>query len=275
MHELDLNLVGKTKGPVLAEYSWKDTALYALAVGAGPDELPLIYERYPGGMKVLPGFVVVPSVHAWPDLGDVTWPLMLHGGQIIKLHQPLPPSARLALEGKVVNLFDKGNGALIEITISGSLENGVPLFDAQWNLFYLGAGGFGGDKGPSSAANDPPDCAPDFKTTYHIPPNQAAIYRLLGDLNPLHIDPEAAASAGFERPILHGLCTYGYATRALVNGPLRGDPDRVKEFSVRFASPVYPGDELTVRGWQDGDTFLLEAETERGIVLKNGLAKLA
>jgi acyl dehydratase len=275
MPKIDLNLVGKTKGPITVEYTWKEAALYALAVGAGPDELSLIYEGHADGMKVLPGFVVVPSIYAWPDLGEINWPLMMHVEQSIKLHQPLPSSARLVLNGKVANIFDKKKAALLVIVVSGSLENGGPLFDAQWNLFYIGAGGFGGSKAPKSDIPEPADSAPDFETTYGIPNNQAALYRLLGDLNPLHIDPQAANMAGFERPILHGLCTYGYASRVLVNGPLGGDPDRLKEFSTRFAKPVYPGDILTVRGWQDGDCILLEAETTRGKVLKNGRAKLA
>ncbi len=275
MPELDLSLLGKTKGPITTEYTWKDAALYALAVGAGPEELALIYEANPGGMKVLPGFVVVPSFRAWPDLGDITWPLMVHGEQIIRLHQPLPPSARVVLTGRVANIYDKGKGALLEITISGSLEGGGPLFDTQANLFYIGAGGFGGDKGPSATIHEPPDSPPDFMTTYQVPPSQAALYRLLGDLNPLHIDPRAAAMAGFERPILHGLCTYGYATRALVNGPLKGDPDRLREFSTRFAQPVYPGDDLTIKGWRNGEHYFIEAETARGAVLKNGLARVA
>lgn len=272
MPKLDLNLLGKTKGPITTKYTWKDTALYALAVGAGTDELRLIYEKHPGGMKVLPGFVVVPSLEAGPDLGDVTWPLMVHSGQSIKVHQPLPPKASVVQTGKVVNIFDKGKGALIEVTVSGNLENGSPLFDAQWNIFYIGAGGFGGSPGPKAESQEPPDRTPDFETTYHVPPNQAALYRLLGDINPLHIDPKAAALAGFERPILHGLCTYGYATRALINGALGGDPDRLKEFSTRFASPVYPGDRLTIKVWQQGNSYFVEAKTPNGLVLKNGLA---
>lgn len=275
MPQIDLNLIGKTSGPVIVDYTWQEAALYALAVGAGPEELSLIYEGNADGMKVLPGFVVVPSFRAFPDLGEINWPLMIHGQQHIKMHKPLPPSARLVLNGKVVNIYDKRKAALLEIVVSGSLENGGALFDAQWSLFYMGAGGFGGDKGPKSAIYDPPDAAPDFETTYDIPTNQAALYRLLGDLNPLHIDPHAAAMAGFERPILHGLCTYGYATRALVNANLEGDPDRLVDFSARFAKPVYPGDKLTVRGWRDGDHVLLEAGTEGGTVLKNGLAVLA
>jgi len=272
MPKLDLNLVGKTRGPVLTEYTWQDAALYALAVGAGSEELCLIYENYPGGMQVLPGFVVVPSIHALPDLGDVNWPLMMHGEQIIKVHQPLPPSAKLTLIGKVANIFDKGKGALIEVTVSGNLEDGSPLFDAQWNIFYVGAGGFGGDPGPKAASHEPPDSPPDFEATYQVPLNQAALYRLLGDLNPLHIDPQAAALAGFDRPILHGLCTYGYASRAIINGLLDGDPDRLKEFATRFANPVYPGDRLTIKVWRQGNNCFVAAETPNGPVLKNGRA---
>lgn len=272
MPEIDLSLIGSSKGPVITDYTWKDAALYALAVGAGPDDLPLIYERNPGGMKVLPGFVVVPAIQAWPSLGDIRWPLMIHAEQMIRLHRPVPPEGRLVQTGRVDNIYDKGKGALLEITICGELVDKSPVYEAKWNLFYLGAGGFGGERGPAAPLLEAPDAAPDYEVTYQIPDTQAALFRLLGDLNPLHIDPAASAMAGFDRPILHGLCTYGYASRAVVDGLLGGDPGGLKEFSTRFTGPVYPGERLTIKVWRQGSLCFLEAETSNGPVLKNGRA---
>lgn len=276
MPRFDLDWEGLSKGPIATDYTWKDAALYALAVGAEADELPLIYERHPGGMKVLPGFAVVPALAAWPDMEGIEWPLVIHGEMIIRMRQPLPPSGRLLQTGRVQHIYDKGKGALLEVSVTAELADRGPVFDAQWNIFYLGAGGFGGERGPSSPVVAPPaGQAADLSVTYQVPGNQAALYRLLGDLNPLHIDPAAAALGGFPRPILHGLCTYGYMSRAIVNGLLGGDPDGIKELSTRFAAPVFPGDELTVHLWKDGNRCLVEAETANGKVLKNGLAILA
>lgn len=275
MSKLDLSLLGKTKGPVETEYTWKDAALYALAVGAGADELAFLYEGHPGGMRVLPGFVVVPAIQAWPDLDNLEKPLLMHGEQVIRLHQAIPPNARLVQTGQVKHIWDKGSGALIQVEISGTLMDGSPLFETQCDIFYVGGGGFGGERGPKSPTYTPPQAPPDLEITYHVPRNQAALYRLLGDLNPLHIDQEAAAFAGLPRPILHGLCTYGYASRAIVTGLLDGQPERLKEFSARFASPVFPGDNLTIKAWRDRGQCFVEAETPNGKALKNGLAKLA
>ncbi|BEQ15330.1 MaoC/PaaZ C-terminal domain-containing protein [Desulfoferula mesophila] len=275
MPPVDPSLVGLTRGPLTSAYTWQDAALYALAVGAGPEEASLLYEGHPGGMQVLPSFAVVPALRVWPQMPGLVKPLMVHGEQSLVLHRPLPAQARVVLTSRVANIFDKGKGALIEVLVQGALEDGVPLFDTQWKVFYLGGGGFGGEPGPKAVIHAPPEREPDYDLTYRVPPQQAALYRLLGDLNPLHIDPQAAALAGFSRPVLHGLCTYGYACRALVNGPLGGEPDGLREYSARFAGPVFPGDELRVKIWRQGDECRLEAETPNGPVLKNGLAKLA
>jgi acyl dehydratase len=274
MPAVDLSVVGKKREPAVREYTWRDVVLYAVGVGARADELEYVHENAPGGLKVLPSFCVVAGAPAaWPDLGNVDWPLFIHGEQMIRLHRPLPPQGRLVTAGEVTDIFDKGKGAVYRIQLSATLEDGTPVYEAEWGIYYLGAGGFGGDPGPPTVKVTPPDgVTPDFSVTERIAPNQAILYRMCGDRNPLHLDPAAAKHAGFDRPILHGLCTYGFATRAIVSGALDGDPDRLREFRARFVDVVYPGDTLTTEGWQDGDRWIIQSRTDNGVVLSNGVA---
>jgi len=274
MPAIDPAIVGRKTEPTNFDYTWKDVVLYALAVGATPEELAFVYEQAPGGLKVLPSFCVIPALYAWPKLADeIQWPLMVHGEQATRLFRPLPPEGRIVQFGEVVSVHDKGKGALIRVRITGRSPAGEPLYEAEWALFYIGAGGFGGDPGPKSEPLNPPKGkAPDLSVTYAIPASQAALYRLCGDLNPLHIDPAAAAPGGVERPIRHGLCTYGYATRAVGNQWLGDKVEALKQFNARFSNPVYPGDSLTVEGWVDGKRCLIQARTQRAVVLKNAVA---
>ena len=139
----------------------------------------------------------------------------------------------------------------------------------------MGTGGFGGDPGPGTEALDPPTgVKPDFSLSYKVAENQAVLYRLSGDLNPLHLDPAAAKRGGFDRPILHGLCTYGFATRAIVNGLLNGDVTRLKAFKARFSDVVYPGDTLTTQGWKADGGYIIEVRTERGVVIRNAMVTI-
>jgi acyl dehydratase len=277
MPKIDLSLVGRRTEPKNFEYTWKDVVLYALSVGTSAEELPLVYEKAPGGLTVLPSFCVVPALFAWPCMGDdFQWPLALHGEQRTRLFRPLPPEGTVVQSGEVVSIHDKGKGALIRVRITGRTPAEEPLYEAEWALFYLGAGGFGGDPGPKAETFAPPEgVAPDFGATYRIPANQAALYRLNGDVNPLHLDPQAAALGGFKRPILHGLCTYGFATRAIVTEALGGRVERLREFNARFSSPVYPGDTLTVEGWLTAEGCLVQARTQDAVVLKNAVAVFA
>ena len=275
MPALDLNVIGRKSEPVVFEYSWKDVVLYALGVGATAEELDFVYENAPGGLKVLPSFCVVPAIRAFPYLGDdIEWPLMPHGEQTIRLSGSLPPQGRVIQIGEVANIYDKGKGALIQIEITGRTEEGDHVYDANWSIFYVGAGGFGGDPGPKTEPLNPPEGAkPDFSISDKVAENQAVLYRLCGDLNPLHLDKEAAKRGGFDRPILHGLCTFGFATRAIVNGPLGGDVSRFKEFKARFSNPVYPGDTLITEGWKDEESrYLIQCRTDRGVVLNRAYA---
>ncbi|MFO7708025.1 MAG: MaoC/PaaZ C-terminal domain-containing protein [Desulfobacterales bacterium] len=274
MPKIDLNLIGRKSEPKTFDYTWKDVVLYALGVGATAQELDWVYESAPAGLKVLPSFCVVPAIYAWPDMGaDFQWPYALHGEQRTRWHRPLPASGRIVQAGEVVDIYDKGKGALIRVRVSGKLPAGEALFEAEWSLFYLGGGGFGGPHGPKTEPIAPPEgVAPDFSVDFPVAENQAALYRLNGDVNPLHIDPAAACLAGFDRPILHGLCTYGFATRAIIQGLLDGQHERLREFNTRFSGPVFPGDTLTVEGWLDHGRCIVEARTRRSVVLTNAVA---
>ncbi len=279
MSGLDFNLIGKKTESTIFEYTSKDTILYALGIGAQIDELPFIYENPPGGQKVFPSFCVISGGGGIPRVGDgIDMSKFLHGEQLIRLYGPLPPRGKVVRTGGITNIFDKGKAAVIHYRVEGSTEEGKRLFDTEMTIFYRGAGGFGGDPGPKSEPLDPPEGKePDFSVSYTVPLNQAALYRLNGDYNPLHIDPEFAKKGGFDKPILHGLCTYGYATRAIVHGLCGGDVACFKEFKARFSDVVFPGETLTTMGWKDKEgRYLIQVRTNRGaVVINNAYVELA
>jgi acyl dehydratase len=174
----------------------------------------------------------------------------------------------------VGDVFDKGKAAVIRFESQGHTESGKHLFDVEHVAFHLGAGGFGGDPGPKMEPLDPPEGAEStFSLSYKIPENQAALYRLSGDLNPLHLDPAYARQGGFDKPILHGLCTYGFAARAILNSLCNGEVARFREFKARFAGIVYPGEILTTEGWQvEPGRFIIRVRTDRAVVINNAFA---
>lgn len=276
MSVVDLSVVGKKTDPIVFQYTWKDVVLYALGVGVSADELSFVYENAPGGLKVLPSFCVVAAIKAYPYIGDnIEYSRFLHGEHMIRLSRPIPPEGKIIQVGEVTHIYDKGKGAVYHIQITGETEDGRHLYDIEWIAFYVGAGGFGGDPGPKAETLNPPEnVEPDFSISYRVSENQAAIYRLSGDLNPLHLDPEAATRGGFDRPILHGLCTFGFATRAIINGLLDGDVARLKEFRARFTDVVYPGDTLTTQGWKDKGQYIIQVKSERAVVMGNAVAKV-
>lgn len=276
MPAVDLSVVGKKTDPIVFQYSWKDVVLYALGVGVSADELSFVYENAPGGLKVLPSFCVVAAIKAYPYIGDnIEYSRFLHGEHMIRLSRPIPPEGKIIQVGEVTHIYDKGKGAVYHIQITGETEDGRHLYDIEWIAFYVGAGGFGGDPGPKAETLKPPEnVEPDFSISYRVAENQAAIYRLSGDLNPLHLDPGAARRGGFDRPILHGLCTFGFATRAIINGLLDGDVARLKEFRARFTDVVYPGDTLTTKGWKDKGQYIIQVKNERAVVMGNAVAKV-
>jgi acyl dehydratase len=274
-----LDLVGKKSEPVPFSYSWKDTVLYALGVGAKLDELDFLYEGR--GPKVLPTFAVVPSFASMMSVAGnlgVNPMMILHGEQQIRLHRPIPASGVLATVSEVKGIYDKGKGALVVVEAYTRDERGEPLFDNVFSIFARGEGGFGGERGPEAQKADPPaGAAPDFEVVEATSREQALLYRLSGDLNPLHADPNMASFGGFDRPILHGLCTFGFAGRAILRSVCGGDPARLKSFGARFAGVVFPGDTLTTRGFAVGDgRYVVTVSTEDGrVVLSNAIAEVA
>ncbi|MGQ9653326.1 MAG: MaoC/PaaZ C-terminal domain-containing protein [Thermodesulfobacteriota bacterium] len=276
---LDLSVIGKKTEPKTYEMNWKDAVLYALGVGAQIEELPFLYENAQGGFKVLPTFAVVPSFKPFGELilqMKLDFTRILHGEQLIQLYQPIPSQGKLSTVAQVKNIYDKGKGALLVFRFETSSEGGQAGGARETPVFYRGEGGFGGDPGPASEPLNPPHgVEPDLRVSYKIPENQAALYRLNGDINPLHIDPNFAKLAGFERPILHGLCTYGYAGRAILHGICGGDVTRFKEFKARFANVVFPGETLITEGWKEKDgRYLIQVRTDRAVVINQAYAKV-
>jgi acyl dehydratase len=267
--QLSADLVGLTGDPVMYAWDEKDVMLYALGVGARPyDDLDFIYEGK--GPKVLPTWAVIPGMAGMAVMGqlDVNPVMILHGEESITLHRELPPNAKVTLNGRVTEIWDKEKAAVIGVETEGSDDSG-PLFTAKATVFVRGAGGFGGERGPSGGGkNQPPDRDPDHTVQDETRIEQAGIYRLSGDRNPLHIDPDFGQAAGFETPILHGLCTYGFVGRALLKALCGGDPAKLRSFEVRFADVVYPGDTIVTKIWRTGDgEALVQAETQKGNVV--------
>jgi acyl dehydratase len=241
-------------------FAWTedDVLLYHLALGAGsgntePRELRLATEK---GLRVLPTFALVapafnmfePPAVRLPGI-DLDLASVLFVGQELVVHRPLPVEGTATLRARVADVHDKGSAAVVVHECEGVGDDGEPLFATRSSLFARGAGGFGGERG-SAPRVAVPETEPDLDVTTPTLPQQALLYRLCGDRNPLHSDPEFAATAGFDRPILHGLCSYGMACKTLVDHLLDGDPTQVGSFSARFASVVYPGETLRTRAWR-------------------------
>jgi acyl dehydratase len=264
------DLVGMQFDPVEVSWTSKDTILYALGVGATPDdELDYIYE--PKGPKVIPTFGVCPGLNL--ILGviekvEIDLMNLLHGEQTTILHRPVPPNANGRGIAKIVEVWDKGKAAVIGLEGTVEDDNG-PIFTNKSTLFIRGAGGFGGDRGPSTKdLNIPPQRLPDYTVEDITLPQQAAIYRLSGDPNPIHIDPEFAALAGFEKPFLHGLCSYGFGCRAILKTLCNNDPKQFKTIQGRFTDQVYMGDSLYTKIWKtEAGEALFQMETKKGNVI--------
>lgn len=258
----NLDVVGKETAPVERSWSSKDALLYAVGVGAGSeDPLDASELRYTTEnsidveQRVLPTMaVILGGAHLdFAAIGDINMANLVHGEQSIALHQPIPVEGTVRTTGKVTGIYDKGSGMVIATESSSVLvENGQPLFTTSMSAFIRGAGGWGGDRGPSGPRNVPPEREPDEVVTYPTRIDQALTYRLSGDRNPLHSDPAFAAKAGFPKPILHGLCTYGFTGRALLHRLCDGDDGRFTGMEARFARPVFPGQSLTVQIWRTG-----------------------
>jgi acyl dehydratase len=268
---INLDAVGTVSEPTESSWDSKDAILYALGVGAGTDELPFVTENsIDVDQKVLPTMPVVLGAigGGMANLGDINWAMLVHGEQGVRLHQPIPVSGTLTSQTEITGIYDKVKGALVVMeTRSKDATTGEPLFDTTMSAFIRGEGGFGGDRGPSGPQNVPPDRAPDHSVTYQTRPDQALLYRLSGDRNPLHSDPQFAALAGFDRPILHGLCTFGFTGRALLHTLCDSDPSRFTAMDGRFSSPVFPGEALTVNMWVDGGGAVFQTTGDDGRVV--------
>lgn len=251
-------------------YSEKDVLLYALGVGLGGDpmnrdELPFVYEK---GLKVLPTFAtVIPGGRGGTHSGTapasgsgINFLMVLHGEQRLTVHQPLPTQGEFFADRRTTDVIDKGPGKgalIVNETVLRSKATGDKIVTLSGTIFARADGGFGGPSEGGPVPHEvPTDRAPDKEVAITTRPDQALIYRLSGDRNPLHSDPDFAAAAGFPRPILHGLCTYGMTCKAMVDTLLDGDTARVGSYGARFAGVVFPGETLEARVWKHGDGFV-------------------
>ena len=265
------------------EFSWSssDVQLYHLGLGAGADPLDERELRYltDGTPQVLPTFGnVAQSFHMteaptvkFPGI-DIELSRVLHASEAITVPGPIPAAGTGRAVTRFTEIWDKGKAAVIWSETTVTTPDGAPLWTQKRSIFARGEGGFGGERGPSTSA-EPPDRAPDAELSIPTLPQQALLYRLCGDRNPLHSDPEFASAAGFPKPILHGLCTYGIGAKALVDEFLDGDVSRVESYGARFAGVLFPGETLKARVWKDGDTLLavLTAPSREDAVVLSGV----
>jgi acyl dehydratase len=261
-------------------FAWRDreTMLYALGIGMGSDplnmdELPFVYEN---NLKAVPTLATVVAWGAGPmGKTGINYLMVVHGEQSVTFHKPMPTEAEIIADSRIAGAYDKGpgKGAVIYTeTVIKDAKTGEPIATLLGSTFARGDGGFGGPSDGAPAPHEVPTRAPDQSIDIPTRPDQALIYRLSGDRNPLHSDPSIATAAGFPRPILHGLCTYGITCRAVLQTYADYDPAKIKSHAVRFSSPVYPGETITVDMWKDGDTVSFEARVKaRDVtVIKNG-----
>ena len=272
---LNLDAVGKKIGPFSKDYTWKEAVLYALGVGAGFSDLEYCYEK---DLKVIPSFAITTLYDVMPEallLTNVNLTGILHGEQELIFHNPIPPEGTMTTEGRILNYYDKGEnrGALVTAEAETRHSNGQKLFTSNMTIFSRLDGGFGGKNRPREKFEFP-DRDPDFTVAMSPSENQPLIYRLSGDTFQLHVDPEFAKMAGFEKPIMHGLCTHGYACRALIQSLIPGEPEKARRMNCRFSRPLYPGMSLQVQIWKTGEgqaVWRIQNVETQDIVIDNGL----
>jgi acyl dehydratase len=273
-----------------ARYDEKDVMLYALGVGMGRDpldekELPFVYEN--NGLKVVPTFASVigrgeapPERQRMPQKSQINFALVVDGERRITFHKPLPSKCDVISDERMLAILDKGEGkgaVLVQERAARDARSGDKLFTIVSSIFARGDGGFGGSPEGGPALHIPPERAPDLIKECDTRPDQALLYALSGDRNPLHRDPAFARMVGFPRPILHGLCSYGTACRAVLSTLAEYQPERITQFDVRFSKPVFPGETLVVEMWKDGGTISYRASVKERpgtVVLNNGLCLL-
>jgi len=286
---LDPSAIGAVTEPQLYEWTERDTMLYALGVGAGTEDLSFTTENsHDIAQQVLPTFAVIccTGFAAAGKVGSFNFGLLLHGSQEIRLHKPLPASGSLSVVGEVADIQDKGEGKNGIIMLRGKGTDpatGELVVETLSTAVIRGAGGFGGQPGQRPAAPEFPDREPDARIAMPTREDQALLYRLSGDRNPLHSDPWFARElAGFEKPILHGLCTYGFAGRALLGELAGNDAAKLTAVAARFSAPVFPGETLTTLIWRTEPgkaIYRTEASGPDGsnarVVLDDGVAEYA
>ena len=261
--DLDVAL-GSELDPV--EFSWtsSDVQLYQLALGAGRDpmnsrELRYVADNTP---QVLPTFSSVAATFHMTEARRVSFPgieielsRVLHASEAVRVSAALPPNGSARAVTKITDIWDKGKAAVIVNETTVTDPDGTLLWTVKRSIFARGEGGFGGERGPSTSV-EPSARAPEFEIDIPVLPQQALLYLLCGYRNPLHSDPEFASAAGFPRPILHGLCTYGMVCKALIDTIFDADASRVAAYGARFAGVVFPGENLKLAVWADGDRYV-------------------
>lgn len=267
--------VGAKGAPSKRSWTSKDALLYAVGIGAGTDELQYTTENTKNiDQKVFPSFAVIVGGGGIPmrEVGSFNPTLMVHGEQGVELLSEIPAEGEIESVGECTAIYDKGSAAVLEFTSeSKNVATGEVLLRTRTSLFCRGEGGWGGYRGPSEKIQFP-NRTSDQQVSYKTREDQALTYRLSGDRNPLHSDPSFAAMGGFEKPILHGLCTYGFTGRGLLNEICGGDAGRFKSMNARFSKPVFPGDTLTVSIWVDGSEALFKTTNQNGdVVIDQGV----
>ena len=279
---MNVDVVGNwTAGPIVEAYEAPRAILYALGLGIRPegDELRYVFERELRAFPTLAVMLANEGFWLQDSRTGVNWAQIVHGGQTLELHRPLAPTGKVVGQMQVDALIDRGTdkGAAIHYTrVLRDAETDELIATVGMTVILRGDGGFCRSFGVLPQPPTMPDRPADASVALETRPELAAIYRLSGDFNPLHIDPAFASSVGFERPILHGLCTYGVAARAGIAAMCDGDPDRLRRFDARFSAPVYPGETLATEIWreQDGQAAFRTRAVERDVVvLNNGLAR--
>jgi acyl dehydratase len=279
---LDLSLVGKPSAPAVWDYTWKDATLYALGVGAKRDELDYLYEGR--GPRVLPSFAVVSKFQPMIDLlgrlgGNLA--MVVHGGERVVAHAPFAPGGSFRTTATIRGIYDMKRLAQVLVDTRAEDADGKLVAETTSAILFRGEGGFGGEPPPKEPppVERPRDVPPTFSIEETTSPEQALLYRLSGDLNPLHADPEFARAVGFERgPILHGLCTFGFMVRHVARATCSGDATRVRSFEAQFRRPVWPGDTLVTEGWQvrpDAVALQVKVKERDEVVVSGAWATLA
>lgn len=271
---LNMEALGEPIGPINKQYSWKDAAIYALGVGAGFDDLEYCWERK---LKVIPTFSIASIFDFLGHVGlnsGMNLAGILHGEQELIFHRPIPTEGQFITLGKISNYYDKGEGkgALVVAESDTTGADGLKLFSSILTVFSRYDGGFGGDNAPKKDLIFP-ERSPDYTIEETPSQNQPLLYRMSGDLFDIHVDKAFATMVGFEKPIMHGLCTLGFACRALINNLIPGEPEKARRMACRFSKPLYPGIPIKTMIWtMERGTALWRTEnmTNGDVVISQG-----